>query len=212
MERRERRCLSKVVQWFRLQCDGDWEHQNGLSIESFNGGWRVVIDVAETELEEAECSSCQVSGSDEKRLEASIANQRFTAQCGLDSLVEVLALFVACARRASEPYARQIADFDENNSNLDLLECLERWYASRSAFEIGVSVAIKTTDNPGWQIDITSNTIAGTKDIRRGEVNDPGGWCFMTLEPGKFVASCDLRQLSEVLTMFFNDFADQEKR
>ena len=38
--------------WYKKQCDGDWEHQNGIRIETIdNPGWKIVIDLVETELD-----------------------------------------------------------------------------------------------------------------------------------------------------------------
>jgi hypothetical protein len=48
--------LPLLQQWFRKQCDGDWdgdwEHSLGIKIETLdNPGWSVRIDVAGTRLE-----------------------------------------------------------------------------------------------------------------------------------------------------------------
>jgi len=44
--------LSQLQQWYASQCDGDWEHQYGVKIDTLdNPGWRVTVDVAGTELE-----------------------------------------------------------------------------------------------------------------------------------------------------------------
>ena len=40
-----------LAEWFRRHCDGDWEHQYGVSITTLdNPGWSVQIDLAETTL------------------------------------------------------------------------------------------------------------------------------------------------------------------
>jgi hypothetical protein len=45
--------LTKEIQsWFESQCDGSWEHQQGISIQSAdNPGWIVKIDIRGTQLE-----------------------------------------------------------------------------------------------------------------------------------------------------------------
>lgn len=44
--------LESLQTWYKAQCDGDWEHQNGLSIESLdNPGWLLTIDLKGTSLE-----------------------------------------------------------------------------------------------------------------------------------------------------------------
>ncbi len=47
-----------LEQWFRSQCDEDWEHTKGVSIETLdNPGWQVTVDLAGTSLEIAAHSS-----------------------------------------------------------------------------------------------------------------------------------------------------------
>ena len=44
--------LSQLQEWYARQCDGDWEHQHGVKINTLdNPGWRVTIDLAGTDLE-----------------------------------------------------------------------------------------------------------------------------------------------------------------
>lgn len=44
--------LAALQSWYTSHCDGDWEHQEGIEINTLdNRGWRVVINVADTELE-----------------------------------------------------------------------------------------------------------------------------------------------------------------
>lgn len=38
--------IQRIRTWFAGQCDGDWEHQNGVKIETTdNPGWSVKIDL-----------------------------------------------------------------------------------------------------------------------------------------------------------------------
>lgn len=44
--------LRRLQEWYASQCDGDWEHEHGLRIETLdNPGWSVEIDLADSELE-----------------------------------------------------------------------------------------------------------------------------------------------------------------
>ena len=44
--------LARLQQWYTQQCDGEWEHAHGISINSCdNPGWRVKIDLTGTPLE-----------------------------------------------------------------------------------------------------------------------------------------------------------------
>ncbi len=41
--------ILELQQWYEAQCNGDWEHQYGVSIETLdNPGWRVEIDLKDT--------------------------------------------------------------------------------------------------------------------------------------------------------------------
>lgn len=44
--------LKRLQAWFSSECDGDWEHQRGISIQSTdNPGWWVKIDLLGTRLQ-----------------------------------------------------------------------------------------------------------------------------------------------------------------
>ena len=41
-----------LEEWYKSQCDGEWEHLYGVKIDTLdNPGWRVTIDLVYTELE-----------------------------------------------------------------------------------------------------------------------------------------------------------------
>ena len=43
--------LKWIQHWYAKHCDGDWEHDNGIVIETLdNPGWRVLIDLAGTDV------------------------------------------------------------------------------------------------------------------------------------------------------------------
>lgn len=44
--------LAELQDWYRSQCDGDWEHSEGISIDTLdNPGWEIEISLQGTELE-----------------------------------------------------------------------------------------------------------------------------------------------------------------
>ena len=44
--------IQKLQQWYAQQCDGTWEHQYGVAIDTLdNPGWSVTIDLDGTDLE-----------------------------------------------------------------------------------------------------------------------------------------------------------------
>ena len=48
----ESELINWFQEWFNSNCDGEWEHSHGLTIESLdNPGWFVKIDLRDTLLE-----------------------------------------------------------------------------------------------------------------------------------------------------------------
>ena len=45
---------TRLAKWHRRQCNGEWEHRHGIKIETTdNPGWMVVIDIEDTDAEQA---------------------------------------------------------------------------------------------------------------------------------------------------------------
>lgn len=46
--------INSLTEWYGKQCDGDWEHSNGIEINTLdNPGWIVKIDLTDTDWEDA---------------------------------------------------------------------------------------------------------------------------------------------------------------
>jgi len=44
--------IQRLQDWYRSQCDGEWEHSFGIRIDTLdNPGWSVTIDLTDTGLE-----------------------------------------------------------------------------------------------------------------------------------------------------------------
>lgn len=53
--------IAWLEEWYKSQCDGDWEHLFGVKIYTLdNPGWRITIDLADTELENKKYGGYQV--------------------------------------------------------------------------------------------------------------------------------------------------------
>lgn len=49
------RLLSQLMDWYFGQCDGEWEHRYGITIETLdNPGWRMRIDLTGTPQQHCE--------------------------------------------------------------------------------------------------------------------------------------------------------------
>ena len=58
--------LYELQKWYASQCDGDWEHSNGIKIMSIdNPGWHVAINLTDTELEGKQVDLIQIERTEE---------------------------------------------------------------------------------------------------------------------------------------------------
>ncbi|MEU6241709.1 immunity 53 family protein [Streptomyces sp. NPDC047024] len=80
--------------WYAAQCDGDWEHEWGVKIETLdNPGWSVEISLEETELADREHPQQRVTRGGNDWVTAWTSGQTFRIACGPDNLSEALSLF-----------------------------------------------------------------------------------------------------------------------
>ena len=86
--------IQRLVVWFQSQCDGDWEHGDGIVIESMdNPGWWIKIAVEGTELDEKEFSPVTVRRTEADWISAARVQGIVDIQCGSGNLEEAVALF-----------------------------------------------------------------------------------------------------------------------
>lgn len=77
--------------WFLSQCDGSWEHECGIVIETLdNPGWSVRIDLNDTPLADQAFLSERVDRGDHDWLFCEVREGQFRAACGPANLLEVL--------------------------------------------------------------------------------------------------------------------------
>lgn len=83
-----------LMNWYRSQCDGDWEHQNGIRIGTLdNPGWWIDIDLSRTGAEGRAKSGIldERSSTDWVFIEAT--DDMFRARGGPGNLGEMVAEF-----------------------------------------------------------------------------------------------------------------------
>ncbi len=101
--------LSWLSEWYLAQCDSNWEHGHGITIETLdNPGWMLTVDLAGTALGKLpdqvvsrggippSAENGNVAGS-RRWHDAQVSNGRFTGACdplGLGELVLVFRDFV----------------------------------------------------------------------------------------------------------------------
>jgi hypothetical protein len=89
--------LDWLQDWYRSKCNGEWEHEFGIEIETLdNPGWRVEVDVGRSLMSQS--TSCDRSDSDWVR--CSVKDGRFVGSGGpgnLNEILEVLRAWLECA-------------------------------------------------------------------------------------------------------------------
>jgi hypothetical protein len=57
--------LERLQNWFAQNCDGDWEHEYGITIFTLdNPGWGIKIDLSETQLDGKEMETEEIDDGD----------------------------------------------------------------------------------------------------------------------------------------------------
>lgn len=80
--------------WYKKQCDGDWEHLYGIKIENIdNPGWSVSVDLIDTALTNRAFEKIQYDHGDDNWLICQVKDNKFEGVGDSDKLVEILSIF-----------------------------------------------------------------------------------------------------------------------
>jgi hypothetical protein len=95
--------LEWLQRWYRAHCNGDWEHQHGISVETLdNPGWQLTIDLAGTELQRREFKELKVERTGDDWVWCRILGNpdapTFDGHCGALNLIEVIEIFRSWAQ------------------------------------------------------------------------------------------------------------------
>jgi len=93
----DRSSIKAIMSWYRSQCNGDWEHQYGIKIDTLdNPGWCIEIDLRNTKKEDVEFP--EVTENYEHETDWLITRKDgsvLRGSCGVGKLEDMLAI---CAR------------------------------------------------------------------------------------------------------------------
>lgn len=93
-----RTVLERLERWYQSYCDGDWEHSEGVEIDTLdNPGWRVKVSLANTNLESRPFERIVVERSEDDWLQAWVENNVWNAAAGPLNLTEALDTFLSWA-------------------------------------------------------------------------------------------------------------------
>lgn len=86
--------LKWIQEWYLQNCDGDWEHCNGINISTLdNPGWMVDIDLSDTNLEEREFQVVDIERNDCDWVYCNVSDNIFHGNGGPNNLEEILIIF-----------------------------------------------------------------------------------------------------------------------
>ena len=87
--------LTELQRWYEAQCDGDWEHQYGVTIETLdNPGWTVSIDLINTDLETKEFREITNLEPERNWIACRVENGKFEGAGGTQMLEEIIKVFL----------------------------------------------------------------------------------------------------------------------
>lgn len=96
--------LRFLQNWYQSQCNGFWEHANGITIETLGSpGWMVTIDLTETSLENQAMETIRRERSEKDWLICEVSHRQFRGQGDSQKLVEILTIFQDWATKAASP-------------------------------------------------------------------------------------------------------------
>lgn len=86
--------ITWLAEWYAMQCNGDWEHSYGVSIETLdNPGWSIKIDLSDTALVGRHFQDKIVNRSDHDWLVCKVEKGVLRLSCGAKNLDEALMVF-----------------------------------------------------------------------------------------------------------------------
>ena len=86
--------LNWLNEWYKSNCNGDWEHCYGIKIETLdNPGWWVSIELNGTELENKDFEKIAITKSDEDWLFCRVEDNVFNSSGDPDKLTKILEIF-----------------------------------------------------------------------------------------------------------------------
>lgn len=86
--------LTWLQGWFTSMCDGDWEHDEGIRIETLdNPGWRLSVWLFRTGYDGKPFEDVRIERDEHDWVHAWVKDGTFEAACGPTNLSEALFIF-----------------------------------------------------------------------------------------------------------------------
>lgn len=87
--------FDSLQNWYYSQCDGDWEHEFGIKIDTLdNPGWNVVINLQNTELENKVFHDIDQQMSENDWIQCEVKDGKYNGAGGPKNLTEIIEIFI----------------------------------------------------------------------------------------------------------------------
>jgi len=101
--------LTWLTDWFAKRCDGEWESDFGVSIESVNNpGWMVRIDLDGTGVDPSSFAAMAEQRSPSNWVECKVEAGAWMGGAGVGNLDEVIGIFRAWVEGTRKPASRPV--------------------------------------------------------------------------------------------------------
>jgi len=108
--------VERIQRWYAAQCNGEWEHDHGVSIDTIdNPGWSVSIDLVGTGLESVTMSPYRQDNGEDDWVVCEIRDGKFTGNGDSSKLNLILEFFV-----------RLLPDADSDSGSLTEMNSMMR--------------------------------------------------------------------------------------
>lgn len=86
---------SKLQAWYAQQCDGDWEHEYGIKVDTIdNPGWSLQIDLIDTPLEGKAFARIKQDITENNWVHCWVSENKFQAGGGPQNLDDLIRIFI----------------------------------------------------------------------------------------------------------------------
>jgi hypothetical protein len=86
--------LKRIQNWYKINCNGDWEHSYGLSISNLdNPGWSVTIDLDETPFDKSIFEK-SIDNGDDDWITVRVKHKKFEGHGDANKLEMILKIFL----------------------------------------------------------------------------------------------------------------------
>lgn len=87
--------FDSLQNWYLSQCDGDWEHEFGIKIDTLdNPGWSVIIDLVGTECEDKKFNKIDQQITENNWIQCQVKNGKFIGASGPQNLSDIIRVFI----------------------------------------------------------------------------------------------------------------------